>query len=441
MLLVKGQELSAPAHGQRREASGAGRAATPEASPSYDSARSDEASPDGIASWLSCRSKTEAQDVALQDKGLSWHTASSVGSTMDGEASESVISGVASTPLNSFIQERAAIEPAACPSETSAEEAFEGRPALATPESWTSASSAPAAEEGSPALAAAESWTSASSTRVAEEGSPAPAALESWTSASGAPAAAEGGPVLAAGESWASTSSAAVVEAGEERSASPADSSWASARGAPAAEVQRPRWLKEADVTSMPDLASISRTLGADLVPMPSAASREPAPWRTGESWEVYEKLGARDPSRSYLALWLNVGNVSMLTVSAVADLERYELGVAQDCLERRLRLILRLVKAKVPLPSLKSPARAEYIGPFWGDGASCRRSRGPGGVDVTCLQVDLFSRWAIKMMMKKVGFQIGTVLDISVVDWPGQAVLTSYRLEVTPEFRQQAVA
>jgi transposase InsO family protein len=153
-----------------------------------------------------------------------------------------------------------------------------------------------------------------------------------------------------------------------------------------------------------------------------------------GESHARYTNLGARDPEKTYVAWWLNRGDVSLVSVNEVVDRPALERCLDDDALGKRLKLLIRAVKCSLPFPS-KGPKDADTVGYFFGKGASLTRSQTADGVDVVTVQIDLFSVTILRWALQSVGFRKGNIVDAILVDWPGQAVLASYRLAVTDAF------
>lgn len=197
-------------------------------------------------------------------------------------------------------------------------------------------------------------------------------------------------------------------------------------------------WWDDADTKIVPGLEAapcLTRLLGIDLHKHPGLArSKRRAPWMDGESHACYRRLGARDTSSSYVAWWLNVGDSSLLSVSEVIDRPALERCLANDALGKRMKLLIRAVKCTLPFPG-KGPKEADTVGAFFGKGASLSRARTDEGVDVVVLQIDLYYLMLLRLALQNVGFRQGNVVDIILVDWPGQAVLASCRLSVTEEF------
>merc|ERR1712232_674230 len=96
----------------------------------------------------------------------------------------------------------------------------------------------------------------------------------------------------------------------------------------------------------------VTALLSVDVAPHPNQSSKSPAPWLPGEALDVYARLGVSNPEKTYVSFWLNVGNVSVVSAYEVVDLERLNLCLAEDCLARRLKLLLRAVKCSLPFPS-----------------------------------------------------------------------------------------
>jgi hypothetical protein len=151
-------------------------------------------------------------------------------------------------------------------------------------------------------------------------------------------------------------------------------------------------------------------------------------------SHEHYRRLGAKEASSSYIAWWLNVGDSSLLSVSEVIDRPAWERCLAGDPLGTRMKLLIRAVKCTLPFPG-KGPKDADTVGSFFGKGASLTRTKTSEGADLTVLQIDLYYLMVLRFALQNVGFRQGNVVDIILVDWPGQAVVASCRIEVTDEF------
>jgi len=197
-------------------------------------------------------------------------------------------------------------------------------------------------------------------------------------------------------------------------------------------------WWFDAETRIVPGLEaapSLSRLLAADIIAHPGLGrSQRPKPWLQGESHSCYWRLGAREASSSYVAFWLNVGDSSLLSLSEVIDRPALERCLANDPLGKRVKLLIRAVKCSLPFPG-KGPKDADTVGAFFGKGASLSRGRSDEGCDILVLQIDLYYLMMLRFALQNVGFQQGNVVDIIVVDWPGQAVLASLRLSVTDEF------
>jgi len=201
-------------------------------------------------------------------------------------------------------------------------------------------------------------------------------------------------------------------------------------------------WWAHADpaaVKGLEALPPITRLLDAQVVQHGTLAGG-PFPWDAGESPELYAALGAHDPRKSYVAFWMTVDRLSMLAVSEVVDANQLEScigGDPENCLQNHLKMLICPVRVRLPFPS-KGPRAADTMGSFFGRSSSCQRIRTPGGVDVVVLQVDLFSKWLLRIALMRAGFQRGNVVDVIVVDWPGQAVFAAQRVHVTDEFVRQ---
>lgn len=184
-------------------------------------------------------------------------------------------------------------------------------------------------------------------------------------------------------------------------------------------------------------LATPAKLLCAQVVKHHKAltSSDQEAPWQSGQSQMLYATMGAKDPKFSYLAVWLKLGNASLVSLSALPEFLAHELG-EQD-IGTHLKLLLNPVHVAVPFPT-KGPKEADSIGSFFGKRAiqSCTW-RTSSGADVACVQIDLYSNWMLRMALQQVGFRVGNSLELILVDWPCRRVVAAIRLAVTEEFLQ----
>jgi hypothetical protein len=160
------------------------------------------------------------------------------------------------------------------------------------------------------------------------------------------------------------------------------------------------------------------------------------APWQPGRCEALHAEMGAQQPGLGYLAVWLKFNAASLVSVSALPKSVAAELGCRRN-LAKDLKLILNPVHVPVPFPA-KGPAAADTIASFFGDRATHQSvSQTSDGAEVACVQIDLFSNWLLRMALKQVGFRLGNVLELILVDWPGRQVVSAVRLTVTEDFLQ----
>eukprot|EP00930_Biecheleria_cincta_P051616 TRINITY_DN36818_c0_g1_i1.p1 TRINITY_DN36818_c0_g1~~TRINITY_DN36818_c0_g1_i1.p1 ORF type:complete len:347 (-),score=49.22 TRINITY_DN36818_c0_g1_i1:238-1278(-) len=155
--------------------------------------------------------------------------------------------------------------------------------------------------------------------------------------------------------------------------------------------------------------------------------------WQSRQSEMLYEEMGAKDPSCSYLAVWLKLDNASLVSLSALPEGLAQELG--EHNIGTHLKLLLNPVHVALPFPT-KGAKEADTIGSFFGKRAiqSCK-SRASCGAEVTCVQIDLYSNWMLRIALKQVGFRLGNTLELILVDWPCRRVVSAIRLAVTEDF------
>jgi len=160
------------------------------------------------------------------------------------------------------------------------------------------------------------------------------------------------------------------------------------------------------------------------------------APWQPGRCEALHEELGAQQPGQGYLAVWLKLNAASLVLVSAMPKSVATELGCRKG-LAQDLKLILNPVQFPVPFPA-KGPADADTIASFFGGKATHQSvSQTSDGAEVACVQIDLYSNWLLRMALKQVGFRLGNVLELILVDWRCRQVVSAVRLAVTQDFLQ----
>jgi len=195
-------------------------------------------------------------------------------------------------------------------------------------------------------------------------------------------------------------------------------------------------WWRAADAAGVKGLEQASQltTLLDTRVIRSQKSPRTPAPWQPGQSSELYTGMGMVDPSKSYLAVWLNLGGASLLFVLELADSQWMKTCMEDNFLSQRLKFISNPVQMRGALPS-KSPKEAEAVGAFFGK-RSTSSSQGvtDSNVPYVCIQVDVFSKWYVKVAFQQVALRLGNILELLLVDGESVSVLAGCRLTMTPE-------
>jgi len=202
-------------------------------------------------------------------------------------------------------------------------------------------------------------------------------------------------------------------------------------------------WWSQADVAGVRGLEEASQltTLLDARVVKSKNSSNAPAPWEAGQSSELYTAMGMVDPSRCYLAIWLNLGTASLLCVQEFQDPEWMDTCMEDNFLSQRLKFISNPVRMRGAGPS-KLPKDAETVGAFFGKrGTSSTRSVTGQGVPYVCIQVDVFSKWYVKIGFQQVALRAGNILELLLVDGQSSNVLAGSRINVTPEFLELIAA
>lgn len=157
------------------------------------------------------------------------------------------------------------------------------------------------------------------------------------------------------------------------------------------------------------------------------------APWLPGKWEQLCKELGASTPGKSYMAVWLHMGNSSLVWLSELVAGNAADYA-NRDVLTSSIKLMLSPVKVSIPMPR-KSPKDLDFAGPFFGTGCSTQVTDLGDGVNVACLRFDLYSKWVVKIGLQTAGFRNGNILDIVIIDWQHQAIVSAIQLNCTPTF------
>lgn len=206
-------------------------------------------------------------------------------------------------------------------------------------------------------------------------------------------------------------------------------------------------WWNEVDVGAVPGLEEapeLTTLLDARVIKTQRNGAKAPSPWLPGQSSELYTAMGMEDPSKCYVAVWLNLGGASLLFVLELkADChdEWVKTCLDGDFLSKRLKFLSNPVKMRGAMPSTP-PKDAEAVGTFFGKrSTSCTHDRTDAGVPYICIQLDVFSKWYVKVAFQQVALRLGNILELVLVDGPSTSVLAGCRLTVTTELLQLLAA
>lgn len=191
------------------------------------------------------------------------------------------------------------------------------------------------------------------------------------------------------------------------------------------------------DVRGLGESSQLTRLIGARVsLSKPSGGK---SPWEPGESLEFHEELGMRDAHKQYLAVWLNLGSSSLVFILEFLNDVNLELFMAEDFLTRRLKFLTNPVSMPGGRPC-ELPKDADTVGAFFGKrSTSCTRAVAKSGASYLSVQIDVFSKWYVKILFQQVALRPGNILDVLLVDQdgPGLAVLAACRLKVTKQLLQ----
>ncbi|CAJ1343916.1 unnamed protein product, partial [Effrenium voratum] len=201
-----------------------------------------------------------------------------------------------------------------------------------------------------------------------------------------------------------------VSEADSVYCAAPANALTAASQAAPKED-----WWSPAEAADS-GLAVAGCLVSARLVPHNAQASAL-----------LYEDMGACQGS--FVAVWLGLGRCWLVYLCSSGE------ELDQGALDA-LKLILRPVKTRLPFPN-KPAEDADFIGPYFGAGASLDDVMTVDGAQIRGVRIDLHSNWLVKMGLH-LGLQQGNCIDLLVVDWPKRAIIAPVRLTVTQMYKDQ---
>lgn len=197
-----------------------------------------------------------------------------------------------------------------------------------------------------------------------------------------------------------------------------------------------PDWWTYAEVSAVKGLQKsqqVTKLVNVRII-QSKAGPGVPAPWVPGQSSDLYADMGMVDASKSYLAVWLNLGPASLLFIHEFIDRDWMDTCMEASFLTKRLKFISNPVHMRGALPS-KTPKDAEAVGAFFGKkNTSCVRNATDAGIPYVCIQVDVFSKWLVKVAFQQIAMRLGNILELLLVDGPSASVLAACRLTMTPE-------
>lgn len=195
-------------------------------------------------------------------------------------------------------------------------------------------------------------------------------------------------------------------------------------------------WWSNVDMAGVKGLegaSEVATLLDARAVKV-KASRGTPAPWAAGQSSDLYTEMGMVDASKCYLAVWLNLGPASLLFVFESADRKWLDNCLEDDFLSKRLKFISNPVQMRGAMPC-KSPQEADAVGKFFGkQHTSAARGMTQNGIAYASIQMDVFSKWYVRLAFQQVALRLGNILELLLVDEPSLSVLAGCRLMVTQE-------
>jgi len=194
-------------------------------------------------------------------------------------------------------------------------------------------------------------------------------------------------------------------------------------------------WWADIDATSVKDLKTgelISKLEEVQIVPctqMRTAFDNHQA-----IAFKPHISFGLGAP-RCHLELWLTLQKVSIVLHSEVLNTQKLKECLQSDCMMDRLKLVVNPVNVQLPV---KGARESRYVGISFGKkNVSCISSESGNELDHVRFQINLAAKWCLRLAFQQLKCHLGSVVDILLVDWPGQTVVAATRLTVTPTFQE----
>jgi len=194
-------------------------------------------------------------------------------------------------------------------------------------------------------------------------------------------------------------------------------------------------WWADIDVMSVKDLETgelISKLEEVQIVPC--TQMRTAFDNHQNIAFKPHISFGLGAPA-CHLELWLTLQKVSIVLHSEVLNIQKLKQCLQSDCMMDRLKLVVNPVNVQLPV---KGARESRYVGISFGKrNVSCISSESGTQLDHVRFQINLAAKWCLRLAFQQLKCHLGSVVDILLIDWPGQTVVAATRLTVTPTFQE----
>lgn len=157
------------------------------------------------------------------------------------------------------------------------------------------------------------------------------------------------------------------------------------------------------------------------------------------KSMKLYKEMGACRSGASYIATWLHWEDSSIVMLSEVTNASRWQTILRDgDFPHKRFQSVCNPVM--IALPSfLKNHQEPQSLSNFFGEpNLHFEQISTASGAEISCLQIDLSSKWLMRMAVRVVPLRSGSSADFLLLDEPSRTVFVAGQFEVTEEVKRQ---
>lgn len=169
--------------------------------------------------------------------------------------------------------------------------------------------------------------------------------------------------------------------------------------------------------------ADSSRLCSSRVVELPSSSSSSRRWLGTAQS-HIYEGMGATDAAGRYIAVWLYWEGAALVTLSEVGP----EIGThsPETGMSSRLQAIADM---NIGLPSFLKSQEPQSLASYYGEqNVKFQCLNTANGAIVECLEIDLHSKWLLRMAAKSLPIRAGSTCDFLLLDSKDKHILVGAR-------------